>query len=70
MTRKKTDLEDLLLSVEQARQENYPDLPPRLFRRIVEIEYESFDDEQAALGAIRKEVREIVEAMNREDPNA
>lgn len=70
MTKNKTDLADLLESVEQARLEKHPTLAPRLLRRVVEIEHATIDDEQAALAAIRKEATAIAEAMIKEDTDA
>lgn len=63
MTNKKTEIRDLLKSVELTRTEMHPGLSSQLLQRIVEIEHEANDDEQAALAAIRKEVGTIVAAI-------
>lgn len=63
MTNKKTEIRDLLKSVELTRAEMHPGLSSQLLQRIVEIEHEANDDEQAALAAIRKEVGTIVAAI-------
>lgn len=63
MTNKKTEIRDLLKSVELTRAEMHPGLSLQLLQRIVEIEHEANDDEQAALAAIRKEVGTIVAAI-------
>lgn len=70
MTNNKTDLGDLLESVELARAEKHPDLSSQFLRRVVEIEHEAADDEQAALAAIRKEVGAAVASMIEEEGNA
>lgn len=70
MTKNKTDLGDLLESVELARVEKHPTLSSQFLRRVVEIEHEAADDEQAALSAIRKEVSAVVASALEEEGNA
>lgn len=70
MTNNKTDLGDLLESVELARAEKHPALSPHFLRRVVEIEHDVADNEQAALAAIRKEVSAVVASMVEEEGNA
>lgn len=70
MTNNKTDLGDLLESVERARAEKHPALSSQFLQRVVEIEHEAADDEQAALAAIRKEVSTAVTSMLEEEGNA
>ena len=66
----KTNLKDLLLSVEQARVEHHPDLDPSFLQRVVEIEEEAGDDEKAALAHIKEALERLIAAMPEEDPNA
>ena len=70
MTNNKADLGDLLESVERARVEKHPALSPQFLQRVVEIEHEAADNEQAALAAIRKEVGAVVASIIEEEGNA
>jgi len=59
-----SDLHDLMSSVEEARTALHPDLDAGFVRRVVEIEHEAGEDDQAALAAIRKAVEALVGAVS------
>ena len=70
MAKNKTDLGDLLESIEVARAERHPRLSPQFLQRVVEIEHEFADDERGALAAIRKEVDAAVASALEGEGNA
>jgi len=70
MTKNKVNLGDLLESVDLARIERHPTMSAQFLRRVVEIEHEAADDEQAALSAIRKEVSAVIASTLEEEGNA
>ena len=56
----RSDLDDLLESVEQARLKHCPDLPAKFIERVVLIERDLVEDKVAAMKAIQRLVEEFV----------
>lgn len=57
------DAEDLIETLEEIREEDYPDIPKSLLREIVEIEYDSVEKRSEA----QNRVDEIVDSHIEEE---
>lgn len=57
------ELEDLVTTLEEIREEKYPEIPDGLVRQIVEIEFDSIDERSQA----QSQVRDVIESHLEEE---
>lgn len=65
-----SDFRKLVRSVEEARAALHPELDAGFVRRVVEIEHEAGENDQAALAAIRKALEALIGATPEEASGA
>ena len=56
----KTDLKDLMKTVEDVRREISPDLDPQFLKSVIRIEEENPEDDESALEALQDELKKTL----------
>jgi hypothetical protein len=64
---KKISLDDILITIEKIRSEQFPGVPEDLVRQIIEVEASSVDDERFLMRQINQLVDRYIDEMERDE---
>lgn len=64
---KKISLDDILITIEKIRSEQFPGVPEELVRQIIEVEARSVDDERFLMRQINQLVDRYIDEMERDE---